>query len=43
MVGATVGGYLGSRYAKRVNQKLLRATVIVFGLVLSVVYLLRLV
>lgn len=43
MVGATVGGYLGGRYAKRVNQKLLRATVIMFGLVLSVVYLLRLV
>ena len=41
MVGATVGGYLGGRYARRVNQKLLRAAVIVFGMVLSAAYLLR--
>jgi len=41
MVGSTVGGYLGGRYAKRVNQQLLRTLVIAFGSLLSVVYFVR--
>ena len=41
MVGSTVGGYAGGRYARRVNERLLRAVVIGFGLVLSAVYFLR--
>ena len=39
MVGSTVGGYLGGRYSKLVNERYLRALVICFGLVLSFVYL----
>lgn len=41
MVGSTVGGYLGGRYAKRVNQRLLKTLVIAFGLLLSVAYFVR--
>lgn len=41
MVGSTVGGYLGGRFAKRVNQKALRLVVIAFGALLSVVYFYR--
>lgn len=41
MVGSTVGGYFGGRYAKKVNQKILRGLVIAFGLLLSVVYFAR--
>lgn len=39
MVGSTVGGYLGGRYSKLVNERYLRALVICFGLILSFVYL----
>ena len=38
MVGSTLGGYFGGRYAKRVNERYLRFLVIAFGLVLSAVY-----
>lgn len=41
MLGSTIGGYLGGRYARLVNEKYLRAGVIAFGLVLSCVYFLR--
>lgn len=41
MVGSTLGGYLGGRYAKRVNEKLLRQAVIVFGVVLAAAYVQR--
>lgn len=42
MVGSTIGGYAGGHFAKLVNPGYLRAIVIVFGLVLSLVYFLRL-
>ncbi|MEM8793988.1 MAG: sulfite exporter TauE/SafE family protein [Pseudomonadota bacterium] len=38
MVGSTVGGYTGGRLAKHVNARYLRAIVIIFGLILSLVY-----
>ena len=38
MVGSTLGGYQGGRLAKRVDQRVLRVAVIVFGLVLSFWY-----
>lgn len=41
MVGSTFGGYLGGRYSKLVNEKILRLVVIVFGLVLSALYFYR--
>lgn len=41
MVGSTAGGYLGGRFAKRINQKLLRIAVISFGIFLSIVYFFR--
>lgn len=41
MAGSTVGGYLGGRFAKRVNQKALRVLVIAFGILLSIVYFVR--
>ncbi len=41
MLGSTVGGYFGGRFAKRVNQKVLRGCVIGFGVLLSVVYFAR--
>lgn len=39
MIGSTVGGYMGGRYGKRVNERYLRFLVIIFGLILSFVYL----
>ncbi len=41
MIGSTLGGYLGGRYARLVNEKLLKGIVIGFGLALSVVYVWR--
>lgn len=41
MVGSTIGGYAGARYAKYVNEKYLRMVVITFGLLLSFVYFYR--
>ena len=41
MVGSTAGGYLGGRYAKGISHRLLKTTVVVFGLVLSLVYFYR--
>lgn len=41
MGGSTVGGYLGGRYAKRVNERILRIAVILFGVTLSLVYFIR--
>jgi len=41
MIGSTVGGYTGGRLAKRVNDKLMRIVVIVFGLTLSIIYFAR--
>ncbi|MEO0569220.1 MAG: sulfite exporter TauE/SafE family protein [Pseudomonadota bacterium] len=42
MAGSTIGGYIGGRFSKRVNQGVLRAAVILFGLVLAGVYGFRL-
>lgn len=41
MVGSAIGGYVGGRLAKGVNTRYLRAAVIIFGLVLSLVYFVR--
>ncbi|MCK7615928.1 sulfite exporter TauE/SafE family protein [Roseibium sediminicola] len=41
MVGSTIGGYYGGRFAKKVNQKVLRGLVTGFGVLLSVVYFAR--
>ncbi|WP_305988730.1 sulfite exporter TauE/SafE family protein [Roseibium sp. MMSF_3544] len=41
MIGSTLGGYFGGRWAKRVNQKVLRILVIGFGTLLSAVYFWR--
>jgi uncharacterized membrane protein YfcA len=41
MIGSSIGGYAGGRLAKRVNAQYLRVAVIVFGLVLTVVYFVR--
>ncbi|MEM8836674.1 MAG: sulfite exporter TauE/SafE family protein [Pseudomonadota bacterium] len=41
MVGSTIGGYTGGRFAKHVNARYLRGTVIIFGLILSLVYFVR--
>ncbi|MEM6322209.1 MAG: sulfite exporter TauE/SafE family protein [Pseudomonadota bacterium] len=38
LVSSTFGGYFGGRFAKRVEQKYLRAAVTVFGLVLAATY-----
>ena len=40
-IGGLLGGYFGARYAKRVNQKYLRAFVVVMGLVASAYLFLR--
>ncbi len=40
MVGSSIGGYAGSRLAKRMNTRYLRGVVIVFGVV-SIVYFVR--
>lgn len=41
MTGSTIGGYLGGRYAKLVNQRVLKTLVIGFGLFLSAIYFAR--
>lgn len=38
MVGSTVGGYLGGRYGRLVNENYLRIGVVAFGFFLSGVY-----
>jgi uncharacterized membrane protein YfcA len=35
-IGAIVGGYLGARFAKRIDQRFLRAFIIIVGVVVSV-------
>ncbi len=40
-IGAIIGGYLAARISKRVNQKILRWTVIAIGLMVSVVLFMR--
>lgn len=42
MAGSAAGGYLGGRYARRVDERLLKWLVVIFGVVLSVVYMVRL-
>ncbi|MEM9247147.1 MAG: sulfite exporter TauE/SafE family protein [Pseudomonadota bacterium] len=41
MIGSAVGGYVGGRFAKRINQTLLRSAVSVFGLTLTAIYAVR--
>lgn len=41
MVGSTIGGYLGGRYGRLMNERYLRMGVIAFGFVLSGVYFYR--
>jgi len=41
MLGSTMGGYLGGRYGRLINEKYLRALVIAFGCILSGIYFLR--
>ena len=41
MVGSTLGGYIGGRYGRLVNERYLRSAVILFGFVLSGVYFYR--
>ncbi|MEM9477425.1 MAG: sulfite exporter TauE/SafE family protein [Pseudomonadota bacterium] len=41
MIGSAAGGYLGGRYAKRINQSILRFAVTAFGLTLTGVYAAR--
>ncbi len=41
MCGSAVGGYLGGRYAKHINDQYLRALVILFGLTLAAVYFVK--
>ena len=41
MCGSTLGGYFGARWARLVNEKVLRLIVIAFGVTLSAVYLMR--
>lgn len=43
MAGSTAGGYLGGRVARHVDQKALRTLVICFGLLLTAVYVVRVV
>ena len=38
MIGSTAGGYVGGRYARHINETMLRIGVTGFGLVLSAVY-----
>jgi len=42
MIGSTLGGYLGGRYSRYIREDWLRAGVIVFGILLAVVYFIRL-
>ncbi len=41
MLGSTVGGFAGARFAKHVNEQYLRVAVIAFGLVLAAVFACR--
>lgn len=41
MIGSTAGGYLGGRYARAINERVLRIGVTAFGLILTAVYLAR--
>ena len=41
MLGSTLGGYLGARYGRLINEKYLRTGVVIFGFVLSGVYFFR--
>ncbi|MEM7669199.1 MAG: sulfite exporter TauE/SafE family protein [Pseudomonadota bacterium] len=41
MIGSSAGGYLGGRYGKLLDQKILRVAVIAFGFLLSAVYFVR--
>ena len=41
MAGSTIGGYLGGRYARLVNDRYLKALVLIFGLILAAVYFWR--
>ncbi len=41
MLGSSIGGYLGGRYARLVNDTYLRIGVIAFGLILSAVYFIK--
>lgn len=41
MTGSTIGGYLGGRYGRLINESYLRTGVIAFGLFLSAIYLYR--
>ena len=41
MVGSTIGGDMGGRCAKYVNERYLRIAVIAFGVLLSGVYFYR--
>ncbi len=41
MIGSTIGGYAGGRFAKHVSPALLKGLVIAFGGVLSLVYFVR--
>jgi uncharacterized membrane protein YfcA len=40
-IGAIIGGYLAARISKRINQEVLRWTVIAIGLIVSIVLFLR--
>ena len=40
-IGAVIGGYVAARISKRINQNVLRWTVITIGLIVSVVLFLR--
>ena len=40
-IGAVIGGYVAARISKRVNQNVLRWTVITIGLIVSVALFLR--
>ena len=41
MTGATIGGWFGGHFSKRLSQPVMRALVITFGLIVAFVYLWR--
>jgi len=41
MCGSSIGGYIGGRYAKLINERYLRVCVVIFGLILSAVYFVK--
>jgi len=41
MIGSSVGGYVGGRVGRLINQRYLRLFVIGFGVILSLVYFYR--